>query len=144
MKMTIDQVKADIEGGTSTRIYYDTQSAWWTHLDRDLEEATKQGEAASKALIKKKLADPNTPKSQRAFLESFAKKYSGKNTVPLSPQGSVLFEAPAADWFAAALSKPNQYGRNQLNALMMSHHQNCGDLFSVDWHDYNILFEAQQ
>lgn len=43
--MTLEQVKRDIAEKRSTMIYYSAHTLWWTHIDEDLENATKRGRA---------------------------------------------------------------------------------------------------
>lgn len=148
MKMTIEQVKADIKSGKCTRIYYSAHTLWWTHLDSDVEEATKMGRIARDKQHEMYLERKDISHAERtrySNLVEMTKKSAV--TIPLDPSGSPLYQidekVELMKWITAAEEKPEHFGQHKLDAFMMSHHQNCeGKCFSK-WDGYNMLITTK-
>jgi hypothetical protein len=145
MKMTIEQVREDIKSGKCKRIYYSSRTLWWTHLDSDVDEATKMGKIASdKAheIFMERKDIPQSEKLRYSNLREMANK--SISTIPLDPTGSTLFQTDdLMDWITEAEKKPEHFGKHGLQAFMMSHHQNCNICFS-GWDGYNNLIDNEK
>jgi len=144
MKMTIEQVKEDIQSGKCQRIYYSANTLWWTHLDDDVTEASDFAHSQRQERHKMAMSDPNRPKESKEKLDALF-KMTNKSTVriPMDPSGSVLLQIVDEDklneWISAAEKNPSHFGKLGLDAFMKSHHQNSGDNCSPYWDYYNIL-----
>ncbi len=142
LKITLEQVKADIKSGKSTRIYYSTRTLWWTHLDSDVEEATKLGRIAMDEDGKKFMARTDVPESEKERYKKL-KEMTNKSavTIPLDPSGSTLFEMyDLMTWITEAEKKPEHFGKHGLLAFMKSHHQNCSKCYTK-WEHYNNVID---
>jgi hypothetical protein len=70
-------------------------------------------------------------------------------SIPCDPRGSVLMNAPLADFIAAAEGNPGHYGKHGLAAFMAAHHLNC-QVAADDprptslktWDEYNQALDA--
>lgn len=142
LKMTIEQVKADIKSGKSTRIYYSARTLWWTHLDSDVEEATKIGRAISDEHYENFMKRTDVPESEKKRYTAL-KEMASKSavTIPLDPSGSPLYQMDdLMKWITEAENKPEHFGKHGLNAFMKSHHQNCSKCYSK-WEHYNNVID---
>ena len=139
--MTIEQVKADIASGKSTTIYYSSGGCWWTHLDSDVSEATDFGKAREQQKFVRMMASPILPDWVKAEIKSLYDKVKD-STIPLDVNGAPLFMTKdVSGWVAAAIGKPQHYGRHGLDAFMKSHHQNCERQSGGDWEFYNKMLD---
>lgn len=145
LKITIEQVKEDIKSGKCTRIYYSARTLWWTHLDSDVEEATKIGREATDEHYKKFMERTDVPESEKKRYTSL-REMANKSitTIPLDPSGSPLFQidepTKIMEWITVAEQKPEHFGKHGLNAFMKSHHQNCSKCYSK-WEHYNNVID---
>jgi len=144
LKITIEQVKADILSGKSKRIYYSAGSLWWTHLDSDIEESTKLGRSCSDEDGKKFMARTDVPESEKQRYKALrAMADKATVTIPLDPTGGTLYQMDdLTEWVSRAEKLPDHFGKHGLDAFMMAHHQNCKKCFSR-WEDYNNFIDEQ-
>lgn len=142
LKMTIEQVKADIKSGKCKRIYYSARTLWWTHLDSDVEEATKIGREATDEHYKKFMERTDIPESEKKRYTSL-REMANKSitTIPLDPSGSPLYQMDdLMKWITEAENKPEHFGKHGLNAFMKSHHKNCSKCYTK-WEHYNNVID---
>jgi hypothetical protein len=120
--MNLQRVKQDIRIGLSTRIYMCTASLWWTHLESDLEEATRMGIAFKKRVEPLKL-----------IIES-------QN---ISPIGAPLkINDNPARWIKTTERlMPGQFGKDWERIFMKAHHQNEQAHFYNKWIKYKELLK---
>jgi hypothetical protein len=145
MKMTLEQVKLDIKNKVCKRIYYSSTSLWWTHLESDVEEATKKGNQAQLKMLEERLTADGIPEDKKTLLAELLADVQ-KDHTPLDPTGAPLFIAVSKhDWIKQAEKKPSKFGRLGLDALMKAHHQNCNDQCFPKWQNYtNLLLIERQ
>lgn len=152
--MTIDQVKADIRSGKCKRIYVGVQSLWWTHLESDMHEATKDGIKFKQRVNEKLLNDPNIPADEKyilirsnADLEAQYVKDPQlllKHTIPTDPIGHIITEDNFPERFITqSVMNPYFFGKHGLKAFMQAHHQNTKDFFSNKWKAYNDYMDKR-
>lgn len=146
MKITIEQVKADIQSGKSKMIYFSAHNLWWTHLDSDLQEAMKTGKLAMDERNKRFMESPNVPEAEKKRLQSLIDSISkAEHQIPCDPTGSVLYQTDnPMKWVTSAEEKPDHFGTHKLDAFMKSHHQNCEHHIYKEWAKYNLVLEAEK
>ena len=143
-KITIDQVKSDIDSGKSTLIYYSTSSLWWTHLDSDVEESMIMGRKKQAKSHEMMLADPKFPKDRKKKLIAIMKAIGKNSITPLDPSGATLYQSEDLnEWIMVAEKKPEHFGKHGLDAFMKSHHQNCEGKTFKNWDFYNRLIDSK-
>jgi len=144
MNITLKQIQDDIESGKSTHIFYSTAGCWWTHLESDLEDATKTGRQQTKENHERMMADPKVPQEEKDRMKGLY-EYAGKGSHPVGPDGAPLMQMDDPNkWMQDALSKPDHYGKHQLDALLLSHHQNCDNQNFDSWKGYNAVLDQRK
>ena len=139
--MEIKQVKEDIKKGISKRVYYSTDSLWWTHLDSDVEEATEQGKECLKKDIEDKLQNNRIPEAQKTLMKANLVRIDDSPT-PLDPYGAPLYQIdPPSIWVDQAEKNPEHFGKHKTQALMKMHHQNCNGQLFRNWKDINEFID---
>lgn len=87
------------------------------------------------------MANDKIPQDKRDEMQTLFKMASKNPNMPLDPTGSTLYYMDdPAKWMESALSKPDHYGKHKVDALIMSHHQNCQGVYG-EWIDYNNLID---
>lgn len=141
--ITFEQVKADINSGKSTRIYFSAHTMWWTHLDADVQEATTQGRQARKTSHDRLMQRNDVPAADKERVQSLYERASQGDT-PLDPSGSPLMETgDPAGWIRKAEEKHEHFGKHKLDALMLGHHQNCEGQCYRTWANYNEVLDRK-
>ena len=141
MKLTLDNVKQDIQSGKSRMIYYSAQTLWWTHLAEDLQESMEQGIAAQKERVTELLNDPSIPEARKVFMRQHLESHRN-HKVPLDPSGSPLMQTDdVVGWVKKAEAKPEHFGRHGLKALMKTHHHNCNRWCPQSWAAVNAYLD---
>ena len=143
--MTIEQVIKDIESGKSKMIFYSAGTPWWTHLESDLEEASKIGRQRMRENHDRMMKDPKLPQEHKDRMNAlFELANSGKAHTPLDPLGCTLYQTDKPmDFIRSAKKKKQHYGRHGLKALILSHHQNCKEPMAT-WEDYNKMIDFNE
>lgn len=141
--MTLEQVKADIKSGKSKRIYYSAGTLWWTHLESDVEEASKQGKIYQIEVNKRMLADETVPEEKKQRLKALLSQIdTSKAGIPLDPVGAPLYAMDKPmKWIEQSEKKPSHFGKHGLAAFIFTHHQNCKTGFYNKWDKYNELID---
>lgn len=142
--MNLDQIKQDIEEGKSTRIYYSTRTLWWTHLDSDLKEATKEGREKQIKQIQKKIDQGQLPEPQITLAKSHLQQIKDR-TIPTDPEGAPLMQMEdPKEWVEAAERKPEHFGDLGLEAFLGCHHQNCKEFSPSSWEVINKVMAEKR
>ena len=140
--MTIEQVKADILSDKSDMIIYSTSTLWWTHLWKDVEEATAQGVKAQDIRHAELLNDPKFPENEKIRLRALMGMMRKGHQTPLDPTGSPLMQIKECmDWVTEAEKKPEHFGRHGLKAFILAHHQNSVKPCKT-WEEYNLIIDG--
>lgn len=143
MGTTLQKVKDDIASGKCKAIYYSSATGWWTHDFADVEQATVKGMIATELRSNKVLNDESIPAAERERVGQLNELRKNMPQIPLDPTGAPLLEANEPEKFIAlAEQHKDRYGRRGLDAFMKSHHQNCGELYSDNWEEYNLAIDA--
>lgn len=144
MKVTIETIKADIQSGVCTHIYWSANSPWWTHLKSDVDAATEQGRKAMLAVIDRKIKEA-TNQGQLKHLENIKKEYETRlengMIIPLDPTGSPLYMTDnPLDFIKKSEGRPGHFGRHGIKAFLMAHHQNT-KVHGLNWNFYNQMLD---
>jgi hypothetical protein len=143
MKILIDNVKADIESGKSKMIYFSSRTLWWSHLDSDVEEATKQGLIETERRHNEFMANPKNSQADKDKMAALKQQLStiqglkegmGGHGLPTDPTGAPLLQMDGCmKWISEAEAKPEHFGEFGLYAFMTTHHQNAQGNGFGDW-----------
>ena len=133
MKITLQQVKKDIDDGKSKYIFYSAHTQWWTHLTSDLEEAIKTGKESQRKNIEIMLKDDKIPEAKKTMLKAHLTRIDD-SAIPLDPIGSPLMQTEnCREWIEASENKPEHFGKYGLESFMKAHHQNCNNWCPTSW-----------
>ncbi len=152
--ISLDQVKDDIRSGKCKRIYLSSQSLWWTHLESDVQEATRQGFEFKKRVQEKLLNDPNIPTEDKHILikmnADVEASYVNNPKLLLNhafftdPIAHMIIENNFPERFIAqTIMNPAHFGKHKLKAFMQAHHQNTKDFFGNKWKAYNDYIDKK-
>ena len=145
--VTLEQIKEDILSGKCKAIYYASQSLWWTHLDSDLEESTKIGNAISALRHKAYMNRKDAPQSEKLRISNLFEMIGKDSTTPLSVDGSPLLMFTEPDkinnWITEAEKKPEHFGKHGIEAFLKAHHQNCNGEAYSKWEHYNYVIDME-
>lgn len=126
--ITLEQIKQDIASGKSTRIYYSANTLWWTHLDSDVDESTKQGVKFRQERHNEMMKNPNVPQSHKDHMNELLANIDTMHQIPLDPYSSPLYQftdqIDIDKWINVAEQKPEFFGKHGLDAFIKTHHQN--------------------
>lgn len=129
MSTTIEQIKLDIASGISTAIFMSAHTLWWTHLDKDVEEATGQGRRSMEAKRKRIQDDPKISDKAKEVAEILYKRTMSTMVIPVDPTGSPLMIVDKPLEFLDEIEKSKD--GPSLDLFEKQHHQNCaGKIYS--------------
>lgn len=141
---TLEEIKKDIAEGKCNAIYYSANTLWWTHLDSDLEQATKMGSEKAINQLNAFINDPTVPENKKGLAKMVLAR---EHRPPMDPTGSVLFiiteKKDIDNWITVAENKPEHFGKHGLKAFVMSHHKNCNCQCYQKWQQYNDMIDEQ-
>lgn len=134
--ITIDQIKDDIISGKSKKVYYSSQTLWWSHLEKDVEQATETGKLTAITLIQNQI-ESNIPEGQKKILKAQIQSIRDSEML-FDPIGAILLQIDEpTKWISEAEESPKYFGKHELNAFMLCHHQNFKDGCPMKWDEVN-------
>lgn len=132
--VTLKQLKREMRTGTKY-VWFSAGTLWWTHDERDVNEATKTGRNYFEKQLVKKVNSQLVSLKEKESL--FAIKENMKKNLPCDPIGFPLKKMDFVTWMNNSLAAEKQYGKHRINAFLMTHHQNNKSFFTNKWDSVN-------
>jgi len=138
--MEFKELKQLIADDKVKTIYYSTKTVWWTHDEKDVEEATIKGKKALSRNIRKEIK-PDIPEGQKKVLKAHLQ--SLKDTpIPFDPFGSPLYKMDAPkEYIKQAEENPDHFGKHRLDSLMLGHHKNSTGKAFRNWQEVSSYID---
>jgi len=142
MKVTFKDIESLPD---DTIIYHSLGSLWWTHDYNDLEKASKSAIKHNIKWIGEKLKEEIDTELRTKLLETLGRlKKQFRTEKPVDPEGNMLQQIEKTNFVEHAKKSKAHFGKNELEALMAVHHQNCNGIIYRSWEIVNRKIDKNE